>query len=58
MRISDRDDINHGEAARILGITAVAVLKGGRFSARQKRRIDRIVEQARERENARRKTGK
>ncbi|MFJ8309799.1 MULTISPECIES: hypothetical protein [unclassified Streptomyces] len=58
MRISDRDDINHSEAARIFGITAVAVLKGGRFSARQQRRIDRIVEQARERENAKRKTGK
>ncbi|MFE3522244.1 hypothetical protein ACFXOD_11725 [Streptomyces sp. NPDC059161] len=58
MRISDRDDINHGEAARILGITAVAALKGGRFSARQQQRIDRIVEQARERENARRKNTK
>jgi hypothetical protein len=58
MRISDRDDVSHSEAARIFGITAVAVLKGGRFSARQQRRIDRIIEQAREREAAKRKNGK
>ncbi|MEV5940316.1 hypothetical protein [Streptomyces sp. NPDC051994] len=58
MRISDRDPVSHSEAARILGITAVAVLKGGRFSDRQQRRIDRIVEQARERENALRKNDK
>ncbi|MFK0178580.1 hypothetical protein ACIQVR_21665 [Streptomyces xanthochromogenes] len=58
MRINDRDPINHTEAARILGITAVAALKGGRFSARQQRRIDRIVEQAREREDALRKNQK
>lgn len=58
MRISDRDPVNHSEFARILGLTAVAAIKGGRFNARQKQRIDRIVEQARERESGRRKNGK
>ncbi|WP_406345519.1 hypothetical protein [Streptomyces sp. NBC_00648] len=55
MPISDRDDINHRELARIVGITAVAVLKGGRFSARQQKRIDQIIDRAHERETAKRR---
>lgn len=50
MPISDRDDINHRELARVLGITVVAALRGGHFSARQQRTIERIAEGAEVRE--------
>ncbi|WP_156722639.1 hypothetical protein [Streptomyces apocyni] len=55
MPISDKDPINHRELARILGITAAAALRGGKFSAAQQRRIDRIVEDAKAREAKRAK---
>lgn len=52
MRISDKDAINHTEAARILGTALVAALRGGNLTARQKQRIDRIIAGAEEREAA------
>ncbi|GAA2118377.1 hypothetical protein [Streptomyces synnematoformans] len=57
MPISNQDDINHRELARILGITGMAMLRGGRLTDRQKRRIDEITRRAKEREDKKR-TGK
>lgn len=57
MPISNHDDVNHRELARILGISAVAALRGGRLTDRQKRRIDEITKRAKEREDKKR-TGK
>ncbi|MFJ3205851.1 hypothetical protein [Streptomyces sp. NPDC086989] len=52
MRINEKDAINHTEAARIAGTVLVAVLRGGNLSGRQKRKIDRIIAGAEEREAA------
>ncbi|MFK0238215.1 hypothetical protein [Streptomyces vinaceus] len=52
MRITDKDAINHTDAARIAGTVLVAALRGGNLSARQKRKIDRIITGAEEREAA------
>lgn len=49
MRISDKDAINHTEAARILGTALFAALRGGNLTSRQKRKIDRIIAGAEER---------
>ncbi|MGS2587070.1 hypothetical protein [Streptomyces hebeiensis] len=54
MRISDYDDINHTEAARVLGISLVAALRGGELTTRQMRKLDRIAEKATKREDAKR----
>ncbi|MFD7443902.1 hypothetical protein [Streptomyces sp. NPDC059909] len=51
MRITDKDDINHTELARILGISMRAAIRG-RFTTRQQARINQILEQARKREQA------
>ncbi|MGA4844709.1 hypothetical protein [Streptomyces sp. G45] len=53
MRINDRDAINHTELARILGTALFAALRRGHLTPAQKRKIDRIVAQAEEREAAR-----
>lgn len=54
MPISDRDDINHRELGRVLGITVIAALRGGRYTARQKRTIGKIAEGAEVRESEKR----
>lgn len=54
MTISDRDDINHRELARVLGISVMAALRGGHFSARQQRTLERIAEGAEVRESEKR----
>jgi hypothetical protein len=57
MRITDADDLSHGDVARIARITVVAALRGGVFTTRQKKAIDRITEQAKKRE-AKKRNGK
>ncbi|MFI5867692.1 hypothetical protein [Streptomyces sp. NPDC051546] len=52
MRISEKDAINHTEAARILGTALFAALRGGNLTSRQKRKIDQIIAGAEEREAA------
>ncbi|MFI6938845.1 hypothetical protein ACIBI4_06205 [Streptomyces sp. NPDC050418] len=54
MRISDEDDINHSELIQILGTSFVAMIRGGRFTSKQKKKIERITAAARKREDARR----
>lgn len=54
MRITDRDDINHAEAAEITRITAMACLRGGVLTTRQQRRIDSILAKAKAREDKKR----
>lgn len=54
MRITDNDDINHGEAALIGRIIAVAALRGGVLTTRQERRIDSILTKAKKREDKKR----
>lgn len=55
MPITDQDNVNHREAARILGISLVAVMRGELTTA-QKRRIDQILAKAKKREDAKRTT--
>ncbi|WP_263170659.1 hypothetical protein [Streptomyces sp. SCSIO ZS0520] len=54
MPISDKDPVNGRELARILGISAVAAMRGGELTTAQKKRIDRIVKRAKDREDRKR----
>jgi hypothetical protein len=54
VRITDRDDINHAEAARIGRIAAVAALRGGVLTTKQQNTIDRILAAAKKREDKKR----
>ncbi|MFJ2399837.1 hypothetical protein ACIOUE_00935 [Streptomyces xanthochromogenes] len=50
MPINDRDDVNHREAARILGTSLLAGLRRGYLTEAEERRIDRTIERAEIRE--------
>lgn len=54
MRVNDRDDINHTEAARIGRITVMAAIRGGVLTTKQEKTIDRILAKAKKREDAKR----
>jgi hypothetical protein len=51
VKITDRDDINHTEALRIGRITAMAVIRGGVLTTAQQKAIDRILANAKKRED-------
>lgn len=50
MRINDDNDINHTDTAKVIGISLMAALRGGNLTYRQKKRLDRIADQAAQRE--------
>ncbi|WP_157874337.1 hypothetical protein [Streptomyces sp. AcH 505] len=54
MSISDHDDIGHLDLARIARISAVAAMRGGVLTSKQKRALDRIAKQAKAREEKKR----
>ncbi|KIF69232.1 hypothetical protein HY68_12575 [Streptomyces sp. AcH 505] len=58
MPISDNDDISHLDLARIGRISAVAALRGGVLTSKQKRALARIAEQAKQREDKKRAEAK
>lgn len=58
MRVSDHDDIGHLDLARIARISAVAAMRGGVLTGRQKRALDRIAKQAKAREDKKRAEAK
>lgn len=54
MPINDQDDINYGDLAQIGAISIVAMIRGGNYTYRQKRRLTRLAEQAKKREDKKR----
>lgn len=51
MPITNRDDVNHREAARILGTSLWAGLRRGALTPQEEDRIDRILDRASIRED-------